>query len=221
MDEVTTNDVYERKVSILLIIGIILIPFVFSWPLLRKGHSTRSRVLGFGWLAISLLMAFSGYGEELSSREPDAKATSANPSTAGGPEYSQLSDSYPAEDIHQTIEEFKDSLLHEVGSLRPKWDSIKISEASDRSYRLAVIYKESAKVSGYGEVATDTKFIARKVLRTLMSQGRKPTDEWIFVSVHARQPAGTGETGTPLTRMLGSSTYDFSSDQLVFRGPGK
>lgn len=40
----------QRKVGILLLIGILLLPIIFAWFLLRKGYSTPARVLGFGWL---------------------------------------------------------------------------------------------------------------------------------------------------------------------------
>ncbi len=39
-----------RKVSFLLGVGIFIIPIVFAWFTLRKGYSTTSRVLSFGWL---------------------------------------------------------------------------------------------------------------------------------------------------------------------------
>jgi hypothetical protein len=48
-----------RKVGIGLGIGIFLLPIVFSWFLLRKGHSTVSKVLGFGWLGLGLLIMIS------------------------------------------------------------------------------------------------------------------------------------------------------------------
>lgn len=44
-----------RKVGLLLGIGIFLLPYVFAWFTLRKGHSTLSRVLSLGWLAFCLL----------------------------------------------------------------------------------------------------------------------------------------------------------------------
>lgn len=45
-----------RKVGFLLGIGIFLVPIVFAWFLLRKGHSTLSRVVGFVWLALVCLV---------------------------------------------------------------------------------------------------------------------------------------------------------------------
>lgn len=45
-----------RKVSVLLGAGILFVPYIFSWFLLRKGHTTVARVIGFGWFAVALLM---------------------------------------------------------------------------------------------------------------------------------------------------------------------
>jgi len=45
----------KKKVSILLGIGIFLVPFLFSWFTLKKGHTTLSRVLAFSWMGIILI----------------------------------------------------------------------------------------------------------------------------------------------------------------------
>ena len=46
-----------RKVSPLLAIGIVFIPGIFVWFLLRSGHSTLPRVLGFGWTFFLLVFS--------------------------------------------------------------------------------------------------------------------------------------------------------------------
>lgn len=48
----------QRRVSVLLGVGIFLLPWLFAWFLLRKGHSTLSRVVGFIWLALIVLVTF-------------------------------------------------------------------------------------------------------------------------------------------------------------------
>lgn len=40
----------ERRVSTLFLIGIVFMPYIFVWFLLRKGYSQTARILGFGWL---------------------------------------------------------------------------------------------------------------------------------------------------------------------------
>lgn len=50
----------RRKVSVLLGIGIFLLPIVFTWFLLRRGHSVLSRILGFGWLVLVTLAWIGG-----------------------------------------------------------------------------------------------------------------------------------------------------------------
>ncbi|KAF1722648.1 hypothetical protein [Pseudoxanthomonas wuyuanensis] len=116
-------------------------------------------------------------------------------------------------------ERFRDAFLAEVGQLRPNWNDIELLESDNRSYRFAINYREDASIGGYEEVAADTKHVARAALRTLVAQGRNPAKEWIAVHVHARQPAGTGETGQALTRVLGKSHYDSNADQVIFTFP--
>lgn len=45
----------KRKVSILLIIGIIFIPIIFAWFTLRKGYSKKARIFSLGYLALIIL----------------------------------------------------------------------------------------------------------------------------------------------------------------------
>ncbi|SHO57855.1 hypothetical protein [Vibrio quintilis] len=46
----------DKKVSIGLGIGIVLIPLIFSWFTLRKGYSGKAKIISFSWLAISILV---------------------------------------------------------------------------------------------------------------------------------------------------------------------
>lgn len=52
----------ERKVGLLLGVGIFSMPYIFGWFLLRDGHGTRARVIGLGWTAITIInfMVFFG-----------------------------------------------------------------------------------------------------------------------------------------------------------------
>jgi hypothetical protein len=45
-----------RRVGLLLFVGILLFPYVFAWFLLGKGYSQTSRIIGFGWLALLLVV---------------------------------------------------------------------------------------------------------------------------------------------------------------------
>jgi len=57
----------KRSVGFLLGLGIFLFPLIFAWFTLRKGHSTLSRVLSFGWLLLNILIII-GIEENPSSR---------------------------------------------------------------------------------------------------------------------------------------------------------
>lgn len=48
----------ERKVSLLLGLGILLLPVIFTWFTLRKGHSMMARALSFAWLFLLIAISF-------------------------------------------------------------------------------------------------------------------------------------------------------------------
>src|SRR6266536_5108628 len=41
-----------RGIGLLLAVGIFIMPYIFSWLTLRKGHSSLARILSFAWLAV-------------------------------------------------------------------------------------------------------------------------------------------------------------------------
>ncbi|WP_162874453.1 OB-fold protein [Pseudomonas viridiflava] len=71
-----------RKVGFLLGAGIVFFPVIFSWFLFRKGHSTLSRVLGFGWLILSLVVIFAAPS---SPKTDEAVQTPAQPAAQVAP----------------------------------------------------------------------------------------------------------------------------------------
>lgn len=46
-----------REVSVLLALGILFLPWLFSWFLLRPGYSGTARTVGFSWLALVVYLA--------------------------------------------------------------------------------------------------------------------------------------------------------------------
>lgn len=59
-----------RSVGFWLGVGIFLFPIIFVWFLLRQGHSTTSRVIGFAWLALVMV------GMATSERSPSQSISS-------------------------------------------------------------------------------------------------------------------------------------------------
>ena len=55
--EVPGNSTDERPVSILLGVGILLIPIIFSWFTLRKGYTTKAKSISFIWLVFILIIS--------------------------------------------------------------------------------------------------------------------------------------------------------------------
>jgi len=71
-----------RSVGFLLGLGIFLVPIIFVWFLLRQGHSTLSRVIGFAWLALAV---FAAVVQEPSDSTAGSAETSSMSSRAAAP----------------------------------------------------------------------------------------------------------------------------------------
>lgn len=52
----------NRKVGAALGIGILILPWIFAWFLLRKGYSNVARVIAFGWMLVIVVFALAGKG---------------------------------------------------------------------------------------------------------------------------------------------------------------
>lgn len=50
-----------RRVGLALGVGILLLPYIFSWVLLQKGYSQTARVISFLWLGCFVLSYLGGH----------------------------------------------------------------------------------------------------------------------------------------------------------------
>ncbi|HPS40223.1 MAG TPA: hypothetical protein PL124_12460, partial [Candidatus Cloacimonadota bacterium] len=50
-----------KQVSVLLAIGIVIMPYIFVWVLLKKGYTDIARVVGFAYLLIFIVVTVSTY----------------------------------------------------------------------------------------------------------------------------------------------------------------
>lgn len=71
-----------RKVGWKLVVGIVLLPIVFAWFLLKPGYSIVARALSFGWMALVIVGSVLGSGSERQLEQPNVKSTPATTSTA-------------------------------------------------------------------------------------------------------------------------------------------
>jgi hypothetical protein len=55
VSEINDGSHPKRKVTKRIIFGIVFIPYIFSWFLLKKGYSRKARLFGFVWLALCVL----------------------------------------------------------------------------------------------------------------------------------------------------------------------
>ncbi|MCL1123339.1 DUF4875 domain-containing protein [Shewanella surugensis] len=68
----------NKKVSILLIIGIVFLPIVFAWFTLKEGYSKRAQGISFIWMLVTLILAFN----DSTKTPPQASSQPSNQSTA-------------------------------------------------------------------------------------------------------------------------------------------
>lgn len=74
--------VIKNPVGILLGIGIFIAPIIFAWFTLKKGRSTLSKILAFGWLALIILsMIMAPSTENISNTSTPQTVTKTQPAT--------------------------------------------------------------------------------------------------------------------------------------------
>jgi len=64
-----TEQTEERKVGVMLGLGIFLMPLVFAWFTMRKGHTSKARVISLVWLGLTLLPVFASQADKDNSDE--------------------------------------------------------------------------------------------------------------------------------------------------------
>lgn len=85
---VATPPAMRRKVGVLLGVGILFLPYIFSWMLLRRGYSTLARVVSFGWMLSVIIVALARTPSQTSPTEQVSRDSnspnSASPAAANG-----------------------------------------------------------------------------------------------------------------------------------------
>ena len=69
--------VKSKPVGFLLGIGIFFLPLIFSWFTLRKGHTTKAKIVSFGWLVLCLAIIASQDGNKSNNSSSIATPTEA------------------------------------------------------------------------------------------------------------------------------------------------
>lgn len=123
------------------------------------------------------------------------------------------------EQQQQELQEIEDMVRAELGELDESWSELEFLDSREGNYRFTIIYREDIPTPSQRDVSHDTSEVVRATLRTLMDIGTNPREEWVNIHVHARQTAGTGETGAQLVRPLGRSSYNYNTDQIEFELP--
>jgi hypothetical protein len=103
----------RRRVSGALAAGVVVLPGLFVWFLLRQGHSTVARVLGFAWFGVFLLIGFSP-APESSAVSPPLNTIKAQPSAQPEPIPSQTARSDERQRAERKYLAYLDLMLGDV-----------------------------------------------------------------------------------------------------------
>lgn len=96
----------KRQVGFLLGIGILFIPMIFSWLLLRKGHSVISRIIGFAWLVLGFLIVLAAPSTPTSARtSPVQQASTSSSASAPAAAPAEPLKSFTARQVALSYEE--------------------------------------------------------------------------------------------------------------------
>jgi hypothetical protein len=82
LEDFTAPPSSTRTIGVSLLIGIVLMPYIFSWFTLRKGHSALARIVSFTWLTMFVLsnvLAFSLNPRQTSTLSSNAIASKERP----------------------------------------------------------------------------------------------------------------------------------------------
>lgn len=142
MDSSQINDFQQepiRKVSILLGIGIFIMPYIFSWFTLRKGYSNLARIISFSWLIILFtLPLIAPKSENSSNYQAENKAHNKEEVESVNNEEKIESDSSDSYDSSSEYLENNDSKYTDINSIGNKvrfFDIWKAANSSDGTAR--------------------------------------------------------------------------------------
>lgn len=122
-----------RKVSIPLIVGIIMIPFISSWFTLRKGYSTTARVVSLSWMVLAIVIGLSGESEnKQTSTSSEPSATASVETTDVSSTATQANNPSEASPVEDKAEQPKKEITNVTFNLTPTQFQKKFNTASKK-----------------------------------------------------------------------------------------
>jgi hypothetical protein len=121
LNNMENNNTEIRTVGFWLGVGILSIPLVFVWLLLRKGHSVTSRIVGFSWLFVCFIPMLASGGNSKNNKTIDKPTVVESVRENPPPEEKPIDyNSYFGEninDIKSSVDFFKSSFKDSTNSL--------------------------------------------------------------------------------------------------------
>lgn len=128
----------ERKVPVLLWVGILLAPYIFAWFLLKPDYGKKAKIVSFAWMVIVLFMFFgrecSGSGSS-SAKDEVANHTEESAVRETSDAFEQVDDALPTKSTNWE-DYMPDSEKKFIELLKKGWDKEESSYTDIEKYKL-------------------------------------------------------------------------------------
>lgn len=180
--DLDSNNLQNKKIGILLLIGIVAMPYVFVWFLLKQGYTKTARILGFSWLIIVLAIMII----------PDSE--SMDPATKSNPVVEE-----------STIS--SDSIVVETPTTKPEEVAVaSIEDIMPQKQRSFIeVLKKAWEKSEYDYTEAE-KYKLIKERKNSVSNGYQMT-EWIGTVINAEYRQEANEISLSISLYDGGSYY--------------
>lgn len=154
-------------------------PYIFVWWLLRKGHTTLSRVLGFGWLALVLLFILIPTGTPNAPGTPQAAITAPEVTEAEKAENAaaeqRRADEQKARELRRSPENFL--TLENVNGVKGGFETILMLSGSIQNSSDVVIKDVEITCDLFGPSGTKVGNVRQTLFEQIPANGSKRFNE--------------------------------------------
>jgi hypothetical protein len=97
---------------------------------------------------------------------------------------------------------------------KPDWRGIAITELKPNSVTTTLTFRN---IVNQDRAEADSRVIVRAIITEIMAQGGNPMSDSDFIYVWVQQDGLRGETGAPLFRVFGATTYNYNKDLIEYK----
>jgi hypothetical protein len=159
----------RRKFNVFLAIGIFFLPIVFVWFLLRRGHSTTARIIGFVWTALFVVVALTS---------PPSNTTDTTQAAPSAPQVAESATEIAARhrrEVERSPERFL--VLEDESGVRAGFDTVFLLSGRIQNTTDVDIKDPTIICALFGDSGTEIGRVRETLLQIVPANGRKSFSE--------------------------------------------